>query len=322
MENKLKQYFPMLRTREEVFGEIDRSVKLTEIFFNWENEQQKEFLDICTGVKGVKLLYDAFFKEIMNPETVPERMEEFLGLLLNQEIKIVEILSGDSSRIADESSLLIMDILVRFQDGTYCNIEVQKIGYAFPGERCACYSADLLLRQYKSVRGKRKKNFTYKDIKGVFTIVLLEKSPGNFHKFKAYKHCFCQKSDTGLEMNLLQNYVFVPLDIFNKNVHNEGIRNRLEAWLTFFSTDSPELIIKLIEAYPDFKALYEHVYYICQNIERMMEMYSEELRVLDRNTVQYMVDQMQEKIDEQDKEIQRLKILLSQNGIDEEEAEK
>ena len=49
-----------------------------------------------------------------------------------------------------------------------------------------------------------------------------------------------------------------------------------------------------------------------------MEMYSEELRVLDRNTVQYMVDQMQEKIDEQDKEIQRLKTLLSQNGIDEE----
>lgn len=322
MENKLKQYFPMLRTQEEVLREIDRSVKLTEIFFNWENEQQKEFLDICTGAKGVKLLYDAFFKEIMNPETVPERLEEFLGLLLNQEIKIVEILSGDSSRIADESSLLIMDILVRFQDGTYCNIEVQKIGYAFPGERCACYSADLLLRQYKSVRGKRKKNFTYKDIKGVFTIVLLEKSPGNFHEFTAYKHCFCQKSDTGLEMNLLQNYVFVPLDIFNKNVHNEGIRNRLEAWLTFFSTDSPELIIKLIEAYPDFKALYEHVYYICQNVERMMEMYSEELRVLDRNTVQYMVDQMQEKIDEQDKEIQRLKTLLSQNGIDERKIEK
>ncbi len=58
------------------------------------------------------------------------------------------------------------------------------------------------------------------------------------------------------------------------------------------------------------------MYYIGKNVERMMEMYSEELRVLDRNTVQYMVDQMQEKIDEQDKEIQRLKALLSQNGID------
>ena len=88
----------------------------------------------------------------MNPETVPERLEEFLGILLNQKVKIIEILPGDSTRIADEQSLLIMDILVRFEDGTYCNVEVQKIGYAFPGERSACYSSDLLLRQYKKAR--------------------------------------------------------------------------------------------------------------------------------------------------------------------------
>lgn len=48
----------------------------------------------------------------MNPETVPERLEEFLGILLNQKVKIIEILPGDSTRIADEQSLLIMDILV------------------------------------------------------------------------------------------------------------------------------------------------------------------------------------------------------------------
>lgn len=74
------------------------------------------------------------------------------GFLLNRKVKIVDVLLGDSTRLADEQSLLIMDILVRFEDGTYCNVEVQKIGYAFPGERCACYSSDLLLRQYKKAR--------------------------------------------------------------------------------------------------------------------------------------------------------------------------
>ena len=68
-------------------------------------------------------------------------------------------------------------------------------------------------------------------------------------------------------------------------MHNNGIRNLLEAWLVFLSIDSPELMIKV---------MYEHLYYICQNVERMMEMYSAELKILDRNTVQYMVDQMQE----------------------------
>lgn len=71
---------------------------------------------------------------------------------MNRKVKIVDVLLGDSTRLADEQSLLIMDILVRFEDGTYCNVEVQKIGYAFPGERCACYSSDLSLRQYKKAR--------------------------------------------------------------------------------------------------------------------------------------------------------------------------
>ena len=304
MESKLKKYFPMLRTREEILRDIERSIGLTEEFYSWNSQQQEEFLDFCTGVKGVKLLYDAFFKEIMNPEIVPERLEEFLSLILKQKIKIMEVLPGDSARIGDESSLLIMDILVRLEDGTYCNIEVQKIGYAFPGERCACYSADLLLRQYKRVRGKQKKNFTYKDIKGVYTIVLLEKSTKEFHEFPdIYQHNFCQQSNTGLDMNLLQNFVFIPLDIFGEVMHNKDIRNRLDAWLTFFSADSPEKIIELITKYPDFKAMYEHVYYICLNVERVMDMFSEELRILDRNTVEYMVDQMQNTIDEQKKEI-------------------
>ena len=140
MQTKLQKYFPMLRSREEILREIDENVKLTEQFYSWREAQRQEFLDFCTGVRGIKMLYDSFFKEVMNPETVPERLEEFLGILLNQKVKIIEILPGDSTRIADEQSLLIMDILVRFEDGTYCNVKVQKIGYAFPGERSACYS--------------------------------------------------------------------------------------------------------------------------------------------------------------------------------------
>ena len=152
MQTKLQQYFPMLRSREEILREIDATVKLTEKFYSWREAQRQGFLDFCTGVRGIKMLYDSFFKEIINPETVPERLEEFLSILLNRKVKIVDVLLGDSTRLADEQSLLIMDILVRFEDGTYCNVEVQKIGYAFPGERCACYSSDLLLRQYKKAR--------------------------------------------------------------------------------------------------------------------------------------------------------------------------
>ena len=66
MATKLKEYYPMIREREEVLAEIARSEVLQDKFDGWEPEQQDEFLNICTGVKGLKLLYDGFFKEVMN----------------------------------------------------------------------------------------------------------------------------------------------------------------------------------------------------------------------------------------------------------------
>ena len=114
MTSKLKYYFPMIRSREEILKEIQDNIKFTEKFYSWRESERQEFLDFCTGIRGVKILYDSFFKEIMNPETVPERLEDFLSVLLQRKVKIVDVLPGDSSRIADEQSLLIMDILVRF----------------------------------------------------------------------------------------------------------------------------------------------------------------------------------------------------------------
>lgn len=76
---------------------------------------------------------------------------------------------------------------------------------------------------------------------------------------------------------MLQNYIFVPLDVFRKTMEYKGISNKLDAWLAFLSMDSPEMIMELSSKYPEFKAMYEHVYNICQNVEKVMSMYSEEL---------------------------------------------
>ena len=331
--SKLKQYFPMIREREDIKQEIYENPKLLEKYREWDEEQQEEFLDYCTGVKGVKILYDAFFKEIMNPENTPERLNELLSLLLGQSVTIKRVLPGDSTRLADEQSLLIMDILVELADTSLANVEVQKIGYSFPGQRSACYSSDLLLRQYKRVKGEKKKAFSYKDIKSVYTIVFFETSIKEFHEYpQNYIHKFKQQSDTGLELELLQKYVFIPLDIFrtiyHNNVKSNGKNsanrrwNKTEAWLTFLSTDEPEIIIELISQYPEFKEMYEEIYVMCQNVEKVMEMFSKELIQLDRNTVQYMIDEMQDTIDVQKEKIdtQKEELEAKQETIDSQKA--
>ena len=298
MTAKLKDYFPLIRERDEVLAEIRKSRTLHRQFRDWTKQQQEEFLDICTGVKGLKLLYDGFFKEVMNPEYVPERLSDFLSCLLGQELKVVAAIPSDSARLADESVLLGMDIVVALADGSIANVEMQRIGYLFPGQRGACYSADLLLRQYKRVRG-RKENFSYRDVKSVYTIVLFEKSPAAFHAYPdIWYHFFRQKSDTGLELELLQKYLFIPLDIFTKNRQNRNIRSKRDAWLTLFSSDDPETVMELIEAYPEFKEIYEEGYEICRNMEKVMGLFSKELYLLDRNTEKLMFDEMQKESEE------------------------
>ncbi|HJA65698.1 MAG TPA: hypothetical protein H9955_05265, partial [Candidatus Mediterraneibacter cottocaccae] len=86
------------------------------------------------------------------------------------------------------------------------------------------------------------------------------------------------------QLVLLQEYFFIPLDIFRKILHNKGIRKELEAWLAFLSVDEPEVIVKLIGEYPQFKKYYEEIYTLCRNMEKVMNMFSKELQELDRNT--------------------------------------
>lgn len=71
--------------------------------------------------------------------------------------------------------------------------------------------------------------------------------------------------------------------------------------------DKPEKIVALIEKYPEFRRIYEEGYEICRNTERVMEMFSKELYELDRNTVQYMIDEQQETLEAQREELDALR---------------
>lgn len=101
----------------------------------------------------------------------------------------------------------------------------------------------------------------------------------------------CKKSDI-----FLQEYTFICLDIFDDIIHNEGrkIDGRLEEWLVFLKEDDPDMIIKLLEQNSEFRDIYEEIYNICRNSERMIGRFSKELEILDRNTVKLMIDELDE----------------------------
>ena len=170
---------------------------------------------------------------------------------------------------------------------------------------------------YKRVRGEKGKLFHYRDIKKVYTIVFFERSEKEFHHFPGkFLHRFKQTSDTGLEIELLQEYLYITLDIYKKNMENKSIETDLEAWLAFLSFDDPKRIIELIKRSPVFGSMYQDIYEVCMNIEKVMNLYSKELEMMDRNTVHYMIDEMQAEIDRQRETITKKDALIQKLQIE------
>ncbi len=263
-----------------------------------EGEWKERFLDVCTGKRTMPLLYDPFFKRLFHPDLHDGRLSGFLSSLLGRKVKVLRILPTEET-LLDGGALLIMDLLVELSDGILANVEVQKIPYLFPAERMSCYSADLLLRQYSRVKGEKGKKFKYEDVKKVYTIVLFEKSIRPFHETgNSCVHYGKTRFETGLKLELLQEYYLIALDVFReipypKDRTNQGI------WLSVLSAETMEELEGLAEEFPWVKEIYEEMAGYMHRPEEVLNMFSEALRILDRNTVQYMIEQQQEQIKEQ-----------------------
>ena len=76
----------------------------------------------------------------------------------------------------------------------------------------------------------------------------------------------------------------IPLDIFKKITDNKStITNELEAWLTFLSSTNPQRIQAVIQQYPEFMNIYQSAFTLRRDIKEVFSMFSDALRILDRN---------------------------------------
>lgn len=309
------------QTKEETLERLRQSPVLYNGYRKLNERWKELFLDFCQGKKSLPLTYDPFFKYLFDPEIHGKRLSRFVSSLLGFEVKILQALPSED-RLIDGESYLIMDLLARLTDGSLVNIEVQKQGYAFPAERISCYSADLLMRQYMRVRGNaERKSFSYKDIKKVYVIVLFEKSTSLFHQFPGiYLHHGKTIFDSGLNMELLQEYYLIALDVFQKIPYSEGEKSEQRAWLSLLTTENLEDAERLIEDYPWLKEIYQEIAMLRRKPEEVLGMWSEALRMLDENTLKYYVEELEEKLQQvtKEKDEELRKTLLENQKKDEE----
>lgn len=283
---------------EDALLSLQSDVDAYRMFLDFPPEEQKRILSFMQGSQGLKIIYDSFFKKIMDPDVHPQRLEHFLSAILGDPIHIHAVLPKEGTKLTDSGSLVIMDIVVELSNGSLIDVEMQKIGYTFPGERSDCYVSDFIMRQYNRVKNERKKHFSFKDLKPVYLIVIMENSSKDFSAVSpSYLHRKQTCYDSGAKVNSLSNIIYISLDTFHSVVQNIG--TELDAWLTFLSSDAPADIIRLVDAYPEFKQCYQDILTFRTNPKELITMYSEALTILDRNTTKYMCEEMQKQITEQ-----------------------
>lgn len=307
--------------KEEALNRIKSSKIAYEIFKGFSEKNQEDILGFIQGVKGLPILYDGFYKYVFDPERHPERLEDFLSELFGQKVSIEQVLAKEGNKLSEESSLVVLDIIVRLSDGSIVDVEMQKHGYLFTGERSSCYMADMIMRQYNRVKAIKQEEFKFSDMKPVYLIVLMEKSTKEFRAVApTYIHRFEKSFDSGVEVNLLSNLTYISLDTFREV--GENISNKMVAWLTFLSSDEPEKMLQLVELYPEFVECYHDIMEFRKRPEELITMFSEALIQMDKNTVKYMIEEQQKELEENKKELEENKKELEENRKEIEENKK
>ena len=306
-------------------NDLEEAMKQKHLYADYallDETWKKRFADYMTGKKTMPLTYDPFFKCMFHPDRHADWLSHLLSAILGESVVVEQILPSENTAISVDS-LLIMDIVVRLSDGSLANVEIQKIPYMFTAERISCYSSDLLMREYS--RLKKDKNFKYSDMKKVYTIVLYEKTEGDFKDPMlqgAYIHHGKTRFDTRLKLNLLQEYFLIALDVFCQNRYtddkksgaleteliathnnipetgfatNDLSMDSLEGWLSILTAETMADVERAIRRYPWSEPIFREMSAYVNNPEEVILMFSEALKIADRNTVKYMIEELQDK---------------------------
>ena len=291
-------------SRDKIISDINGDPDTKVIFDTFSPEDQEKIIAFLAGERTLQILCDSFFKKILDPGVTPERVESLLSAIYGEKVEIVEVLPKEGIVISDGGSQVIMDIIVRLSDGSYTTVEMQRLGYLFPGERTSCYLSDMMMRQYQKVRSNKGKNFSYKDLNNVNLIVIMEESSKEFLAVAPeYIHRRETSFDSGAKVKSLENVTYISLDTFKEKNQNE-IGTELDAWLTFFTVEKPEDVLRLLSSHPEFLPMYKEITGFRKEPAEVIGMFSEELRIMDRNTTKYMIDELHEQVEAAKQELE------------------
>ena len=165
--------------------------------------------------------------------------------------------------------------------------------------------SDMVMRQYPRLKENYKKSFSYNMLQNVYLFVLMENSPLVFRKAKPkYIHRRDSCYDSKIELPEIEKICYISLDSFRECGQNED--TELAAWLSFFSSTEPAVIVSLVNRHPEFLEMYRGIAEFRKRPEVFMKMFSEALYIMDRNAERMMVEDLQKENEDLQKDMEEL----------------
>ena len=194
----------------------ERSI-LTQLQESALPEERKQLLSsVFKGEKLANICCDVVAKHVFSPDLHPERMDFILQHIMKQPDIAVSGSAANETYLQNiYSKKTITDIPAWLKDHRMADLELQVSPQEFIFTRADIYASNMLLLQYSAETGQPKGELDYRNINGVIIIVLMRRSPQRFQEYDSprYIHRFFNAhSDSGLELPMLKQMVFVQLD--------------------------------------------------------------------------------------------------------------
>ena len=161
-------------------------------------------------------------------------------------------------------------------------------------------------------------------MKKVHTIIFFEKSSSSLKSpvnKKAYFHVGKTTFNTGINISLLQEYHLISLDTFKKyrysdimdgrididstdcddSQYNSGLTEKMKLdrlkYLSLFTAATPSEINRLVTLFPELSSIRSQIREYLTRPGEVLNMFSEALRILDRNTAELMADRYKSQLE-------------------------
>lgn len=108
-------------------------------------------------------------------------------------------------------------------------------------------------------------------------------------------------------MKLLQEYFLIALDVFCQNGYTDDKNldtretidsnmNDLEGWLSILTAETIADVERVIRRYPWSETIFREMSTYVNKPEEVIHMFSEALKIADKNTVKYMIEELQDEL--------------------------